>query len=76
MNDFHFPTDTADSPPCSDVLCYVSIGYPTLFKSPFIPRCYLCESTENLQCLTVGKREGKFICGGCLDGALRSVDGE
>ena len=31
---------------------------------------------KDLQTITVGKRAGKHICGGCLNGALRSVDGE
>ena len=72
MSDF----DTTITVSVSDAWQAVPPNYPSQFTANLTPRCYLCDSPNALQVITVGKRAGKHVCGGCLDGALRSVDGE
>ena len=76
VSDFAFPVGTGNGPPVEQgtltALPIYSGGTPHYFEP--VPRCYLCDTATNLQAITVGKRAGKHICGGCLDGALRSVD--
>ena len=69
-------TGSNDSRPSYEYNTLPMIDYPTLFEAAFTPHCYCCGARDNLQCITVGSRAGKHICGRCLDAALRSMDGE
>ena len=70
------PDTVDDSRPEYEHSTLPTMDYHPHLDVDLVPRCYLCDTPNDLQCVTVGKRVGKHICGGCLDGALRSVDGD
>ena len=87
MSDFHFSTDTADSPPqrpddtiVGELHFEIVEDAGRMVKidlAPYLsPCCYRCGAEVDLQHLAVGEHAGKHVCVRCLDKALRRVDNE